>query len=273
MTRTGLPGRSIDFIAPRGKSFQPRIDCAPGAGNAPPVLGVGGNSHGRYLYLPDQKLCIYRFGFLFSPTGNGNAAGQHTSGFCTYLVELPIPAAFVNSDALAGAPPGQSGFGDEPLGVGWVTQGTTNFGPIAPHVMGSWYVADTPGLKYGLTRQSWASMFVNNAFQYGTGTLTTTSIPVIFPFAFQLTPAIADISVAFTSSTKGALFSGQPWLTGVTPTGFTLHTDVAPTTPATFAWTVNSGVAGINLSDAMPFNVGANGYDAISGQLTYETAI
>ena len=144
------------------KDFAPRLDCWNnnfGGVGTPPVLGGAGSlQNGRYLYLPDQKLCHYSFDVRFGP---GCSAGGGTQNILAgnYLLELPVPAKnFDSQPGLAGSPPG-----DRSLGMGLVFQGNGVSGssPLFPQIPVLFTNADCPPVASGGSRDKWAQMFVS----------------------------------------------------------------------------------------------------------------
>ena len=77
------------------EELAPRLDCCAQhrvRGGYTPVLGAGGANYGRYLYLPDQRLCHFSFGMWFGNVGNTVGGGSQNIFAGNYLVELPVPA-------------------------------------------------------------------------------------------------------------------------------------------------------------------------------------
>ena len=252
------------------QDFTPRLDCWNKTGNTAPTLGADGVSAGRYLYMPERRLCAYDFEMTFGASGNtvGTIGSGQANG---YLVELPIPVGSQMGARNTG--------GDKPLGSGYVCQGTPGIGPLYQHMPGAWTLSDTPGAKYGADRTNWCQMFVPtvvasgtgtiatnatsasitwpfpmftaplaaeatltwtgtpSSYQTGSGTMSTTTANVTFPTAFVNTPSYGDIIVNFTSSPTASSNHGN-WLTNISTTGFTINLNAAPTSAAGFTWSV-----------------------------------
>ena len=86
------------------RNFTPRLDVwGVGAGaTTTPTLGTPPNGSppfqlGRYLYIPEWRLCSYQFWLGFGASGNGGA------GF--YVFELPVPLRKSVAGQGVGPPP------------------------------------------------------------------------------------------------------------------------------------------------------------------------
>ena len=245
----------------RWKDFTPRLDVwGGGGGSGTPVLGVGSSQSGRYLYVPEMRLCIYDFMIAF-----GSSA---TLGGWYYLVELPMQAQRQMSGTGQGTPSSTllgPGAIDRIIGNGFASQGSYE----EPNVPLQFTVSDFPGFTYGGQSSQWCQGFCPYEIQSGTDTLTLTSKAVTFPWTMFNAPAASDIVVEFTSNQGSSSVHGT-WITGVATTGFTINQQGAPLIPAPFSYKVridNTILAG----PWAPFNLGATPGDSIRGHLVYET--
>jgi hypothetical protein len=249
-------------------TFRPRLDCwNTGLGGAatPPILGqgTGAKSAGRFLYLPKQRLCKYRFNLQFGGTGFAPGGGGQNSLNGSYLVELPIPAMVI------GGPDGA----DNQLGDGFILQGVTGVGQY-PGIPCQFTNSDVPGATYGGSRGKWAQMFVQYATASGTVSIgaAATSQAVAFTVPLNVAPLAGEIVLMPTNlPTTPTPFA----ITAVSAAGFTVSCKSVPGTAWNFSWVLTSYRTTL-VNAQSPFAgavaLGGTAGDSIRGLLEYETA-
>lgn len=245
--------------------FTPRLDVY-ASNAATPNLGTAPFQFGRYLYIPEMRLCKYDFEIQFGVTGGSGGTG-------TYIVELPVPLVRQYNSP--------SSVADRPLGSGYVGLGVGFFIPNLPV---QWIASDAAGLSYGGPQERWIqgiipSMILSGTSSVpvtaasvavafpttlaagvnasdlnisptskllgpnGTATITTggTSIAVTFTHTLANVPLASDITITPTASDTATGQRGDYWLSSISTSGFTINLTVAPTTNSTFTWQVNCG--------------------------------